>query len=104
MYKAKLVSVTDAYDSCHGEETLYAIKKINLQHKSKDTIKEVFMLKNIAHPNIIKCHTSFVEDNHLHIVMEYAKDGDLFKLIENQRQAKRFFAEKTLWKFAWQIC
>lgn len=45
VYKAKLMK--------EGEE-FYAIKKINLSSKSQDMVKEVFMLKNIVHPNIIK--------------------------------------------------
>lgn len=80
------------------------LNKISLEHKSKDTVKEVFMLKNITHPNIIKCHASFIEDDFLYIVMEYAQDGDLLSLIDRQKQTKRFFSEKTLWNYAWQLC
>ena len=31
-------------------------------------------------PNLIKYHTSFLEDDYLHILMEYANRGDLYKV------------------------
>jgi len=36
--------------------------------------------------------------------MEYAEGGDLLSLIERQKSARKFFAEKTLWEYAWQLC
>lgn len=62
------------------------------------------MLKNIEHPNIIKCYLSFIEDEYLYIVMDYAEEGDLQTKIEKQKTTKRFFAEKDLWEMAWQMC
>ena len=43
---------------------------------------------NIEHPNIIKWHFSFVQDQYLYIVMDYAEGGDLSKLIEKQASLK----------------
>lgn len=37
------------------------------------------------------------------MVMEYADGGDLFSLIQKQKAAGKFFSEKKLWLFAWQI-
>ena len=31
-------------------------------------------------PNLIKYHTSFLENDHLYILMEYANRGDLYKV------------------------
>jgi len=72
--------------------------------KSQDILKEVFMLKNISHPNIIKCHLSFVEEDYLYIVMENADEGDLLSLIQKQKSARKFFAEKIIWLYAWELC
>ena len=36
--------------------------------------------------------------------MEYAERGDLFKLILQQKQKKKFLAERQLWSLAWQLC
>jgi serine/threonine protein kinase len=66
--------------------------------------REVFMLKNIEHPNIIKCYLSFMEDDYLYIVMDFAEGGDLLGKIDKQKTSKRFFAEKDLWEMAWQMC
>jgi serine/threonine protein kinase len=99
VYKTKLLVPHDFGTN----DEYFAIKTISLERKSKDTVKEDFILKNITHPNIIKCHASFVEDNYLYIVMEYAQDGDLLSLIKKQKQAKRFFSEQTLWNYAWQL-
>jgi len=41
------------------------------------------LLKDLDHPNIIKLHTSFVENDHLYLVLELANGGDMLKLIEN---------------------
>ena len=35
------------------------------------------------HPNVIKFYTSFVENDALHILMEYAPKGDLYKVSYN---------------------
>lgn len=40
------------------------------------------MLKDLDHPNIIKLHTWFVENDNLYLVLELASGGDLLKLIE----------------------
>jgi serine/threonine protein kinase len=40
--------------------------------------KEVQMLKNVSHANIIKYYYSFTHKDNLYIVMEYADGGDLY--------------------------
>ena len=63
-------------------EKLYVLKKILLRDvKPKHqlaAIKEAQIMATLDHPNIIKYYTSFVEEDHLHIVMEYAPRGDLY--------------------------
>lgn len=104
VYKAKLSAGHILLENADSNSTIFAIKKISLGDKSKDTVKEVFMLKNITHPNIIKCYASFIEDENLYIVMEYAEGGDLLSLILKQKEAQRYFSEQSIWKYAWQIC
>lgn len=36
--------------------------------------------------------------------MEYAEKGDLYKLLKDQRQKRKYFSEKDLWDFCYQIC
>lgn len=59
----------------------YVMKKINMKHiklkHQKEALKEAQILRRVRHPNIIRYYTSFVEDEHLYIIMEYAEGGDL---------------------------
>ena len=45
-------------------------------------MKEVQILKKLDHPNIIKYLGSFVEEEALFIVMEYAEGGDLHRILK----------------------
>ena len=45
--------------------------------QQKEALKEASILKKIKQKSIIKYYTSFVENDGLHIVMEYADGGDL---------------------------
>ena len=40
-----------------------------------------------------------MEDNSLHIVMEYADGGDLYQLLKRK---KKYFSEKELWIYAYE--
>jgi NIMA (never in mitosis gene a)-related kinase len=42
----------------------------------------VRLLASVAHPNVIRYHEAFLDGHRLCIVMEYAPDGDLSKIIK----------------------
>lgn len=60
----------------------FVLKKIPISHlnprQQKEALFEVQILRRLKHPNIIKYYTSFIEDESLFILMEYASGGDLY--------------------------
>lgn len=44
-----------------------------------------------------------MEDKSLYILMEYAESGDLYRLLKGQKKKKKYFSEKDLWMFAYEI-
>eukprot|EP00742_Colponemidia_sp_Colp-10_P008843 GILJ01009603.1.p1 GENE.GILJ01009603.1~~GILJ01009603.1.p1 ORF type:complete len:597 (+),score=75.73 GILJ01009603.1:27-1817(+) len=65
---------------------------------------EAYLLQTFDHPNIIKYVETFVEQNELFIVMEFAQGGDLSQLIAAKRQGGTYFDEREIWKFFYDIC
>lgn len=78
----------------HIDQRIYVMKKINLKQvklkNQNEALKEAQILRKVRHPNIIKYYTSFVEENHLYIIMEYAEGGDLYAVIYFQLTLLKF--------------
>jgi serine/threonine protein kinase len=66
-------------------------------------MKEVEILKQVDHTNVIRYFGSFIVDNYIYIVMEYAEGGDLQRLLRKTKEEGRRFSEKELWVFAYEI-
>ncbi|KAK8532014.1 hypothetical protein V6N12_053466 [Hibiscus sabdariffa] len=70
----------------HGTEV--AIKEIatgRLNKKLQDSLmSEIFILKRINHPNIIRLHDIIEVPGKIHLVLEYCKGGDLSMYITRQ--------------------
>lgn len=65
-------------------EVTYAVKSILRADIAKDIKlleEELFILKQVDHPNIVKFHQSFIDYRYVHIVMEYCTGGELFDRI-----------------------
>ena len=77
----------------------YAIKEITIEkNKNKKHIKrELDLMKNLNHPNIIKLHDVIIEStlNNIYFIMEYHKKGDL-SIFLNGRALKEKFCKKYL--------
>ena len=65
----------------------YVMKKMELNHlkesQQRECYREVSILRKVSHPNIIKYYASFLENESLCIIMEYAELGDLYSLIKH---------------------
>jgi len=60
--------------------------------------REVAILREIAHPNIVRLHEMIETDRQIGIILEYASGGELFDYILNHRYlkdnaARRLFAQ-----------
>ncbi|XP_062857952.1 serine/threonine-protein kinase Nek1 isoform X2 [Trichomycterus rosablanca] len=84
----------------------YVIKEIGISRMSnkerRESRKEVAVLANMSHPNIVQYKASFEESGCLYIVMDYCEGGDLFKKINNQNGV--LFPEEQILDWFVQIC
>ncbi|XP_017278942.1 serine/threonine-protein kinase Nek1 isoform X2 [Kryptolebias marmoratus] len=84
----------------------YVIKEIGISGMSskerQESRREVAVLANMSHPNIVQYKESFEEGGCLYIVMDYCEGGDLFKKINSQKGA--LFPEDQILDWFVQIC
>uniref|UniRef100_K7G7D3 non-specific serine/threonine protein kinase n=1 Tax=Pelodiscus sinensis TaxID=13735 RepID=K7G7D3_PELSI len=84
----------------------YVIKEINISKMSnkerEESRREVAVLANMKHPNIVLYRESFEENGSLYIVMDYCEGGDLFRRINAQKGI--LFSEDQIIDWFVQIC
>lgn len=91
-----------------GEDQVVALKRISvdmMNEKARDKcLKEVKLLQNLDHPNIIRYMDSFITENDLIIVYEWAAAGDLKRQLRKAQEKGVGFEERVIWKYFSQIC
>ncbi|KXZ44006.1 hypothetical protein GPECTOR_75g730 [Gonium pectorale] len=85
----------------------YALKEMDVRSMSQaereDSINEIRLLASVNHPNVISYNEAFLDGNRLCIIMEYAADGDLARVIKKQQQMKRPLPEDLIWRYFIQV-
>lgn len=84
---------------------VYCIKEIDMAavvpEEEEQAIREVNLLASFEHPNVIRYYDSFVDDEILHIVMEYAQHGTLADRLKAQEG--KAMDEAQIWKWSIQV-
>ncbi|KAJ9517846.1 hypothetical protein QJQ45_004112 [Haematococcus lacustris] len=82
---------------------LYALKEMDVRQMSQaereDSANEVRLLASVVHPNVISYNEAFLDGNRLCIIMEYAPDGDLAKVIKKWQALRRPMPEDLIWRY-----
>ena len=47
-------------------------------------MNEIWILRHLSHPNIIKLYEVYESEEYVHLVLEYVKGGELFDHIQNK--------------------
>lgn len=66
-------------------------------------IWQVGLLQSLDHPNIIRYLDSFISDDDLVIVVEWAAAGDLKRQLRKAQEKSIPFEERIIWKYFSQI-
>ena len=94
-------------ESLRHNKKVFVLKKISLDNvklkHQKEALREVQILRKIKHPHIIRYYHSFIENEYLCILMEYAEGRDLHSLMKRHRHEGKLLAEKELWRIAYEI-
>jgi len=88
--------------------SMCAVKKINIfdmmvPKQREKCLKEVRLLQSLDHPNIVKLKDSFIDNNELLIIVEWAEKGDLKRLIRRATSMNVTFKETEIWEYSRQL-
>ena len=93
-----------------SDERRVALKKVQifdmLDAKARDRcLKEVHLLRTLPkHPCIITYLDSFIDNNELYIIFEWAEHGDLRRLLRRAQESQASLQERQIWGYFTQVC
>ena len=65
--------------------------------KKKYIWREIEMLTQLRHPNIIKYYETFEDENYIYLIIEYANNGSLVSFLYNRSLEKIKIKNDFLW-------
>ena len=110
--RIKTIGKSKNVDIIKSTKTLYdyAYKKVDISDKNDETaemiLKEVDILKNLNHPNIIKLFEATIskDNKYIEVLTEFADDGDLQMKLDEYKDNNKHFEENQLVDWLSQIC
>lgn len=90
------------------DNKLYANKKITLNtrtiYEKKQIMNETKILSCHSSKYIIALQDAYINNGSLNLIMEYAKKGDLSKIIGQYKKNRFYIQESVIKKYLYQIC
>mmetsp|Transcript_57277 Transcript_57277/g.181199 ORF Transcript_57277/g.181199 Transcript_57277/m.181199 type:complete len:147 (+) Transcript_57277:464-904(+) len=68
-----------------------------------EAVNEIRVLASVKNQHIVSYHEAFIDGNRLCIVMEYAQQGDLSKMIRKRHKENRPMDEDLIWSYFIQL-
>ncbi|KAG2378421.1 hypothetical protein C9374_008308 [Naegleria lovaniensis] len=85
---------------------MVAIKRIRLEREEEGvpstTLREIALLKQLSHPNVVKLYEVVHDSNQLNLIFEFV-DSDLKAVIDKQREKKQYFPPITVKQYMFQM-
>ena len=78
-------------------------RRVRRASQAQAALREASLLSRLHHPNIIHYYDSFLEADHLHLVMTYCPGGDLFSKVRRARECGRPFPEARVLTWLMQL-
>lgn len=98
-FDAYLAKQNKGIDSKKMDANTLNLKRMSMLNDVivEDICKEVAILKDLQHPNIIKYFNSFADSQNVYIIMELLDGYSLADFIISQSEKKHKVKEATIW-------
>ena len=78
-------------------------KILKLSFKNINQVRrEIEIQSHLHHPNILSLYNFFWDNKNIYLVMEYAPEGELYKVLKNQKKGR--FSEEKAALYIKQVC
>ncbi|XP_039199655.1 serine/threonine-protein kinase Nek10 isoform X10 [Crotalus tigris] len=101
----------------HSGQNFLAMKEINLHNPAfgkdkkdressvKNIVSELTIIKEqLYHPNVVRYHRTFLENDRLYIVMELIEGAPLGEHFHSLKEKQQQFTEERIWNIFIQLC